>query len=177
MGKIQRARHIITGILFLVSSVILLNGGEKGFGMVLLLLTLSLIIYGLRLLGYYFNMAKHMVGGKEILYRGLLIFDFGLITLSLSGVPNFYLMLYILGVHLFSGVIDILRALEAKRIHGSSWKINFVHGIINTVIVAICIVFINRADMVVYIYSAGLFYSGIERIVRTFKKTAIVYVP
>lgn len=176
MSKIQRINDIFTGLLMILASIIMIVSKEEGYLLVLTFLSFSFFFLGIRTLYYYHSMAKNMVGGKEILYKGILILDFGLITLSLTSVPNVYIMLYLFGINLFSGVVGVLRAHEAKHYEGSSWKLNLSQGIINILIALTCIININSTNMVVYVYGIGLLYLGIVRIIRSFMKTAIVYI-
>ena len=69
------------------------------YGVIILSLGLTLMLSGIRSLVYYFTMAKHMVGGLAVLYRGVIVFDIGLFTLSLVDVPLIFIMLYLAGLH------------------------------------------------------------------------------
>ena len=177
MTLAQRVQNILTGLLMLLISVLLFTGGEDGYPLVLLILTVTLLVAGLRELIYYFSMARHMVGGKEILYRGLIIFDVGIFTLTLSEVPGLYVMLYLLVIHGFAGVVDVLRALEARRMQAGSWWLSLSTGIANLLVVAACIIFAGSAEKLVLIYAVGLAYNSLLRIASAFRRSAIVYIP
>ena len=83
---------------------------------------------------------------------------------------------YLIAVHAFSGFVDVTRALEAKRLSAPSWKLNFSTGVVNIILAVLCIVFLRLESIAVYIYSAGLIWSAIARIITSFRKTAVVYI-
>ena len=143
---------------------------------VILLLTLGLAIQGLKDIIFYFTMARHMAGGKLILVQGVIILDFALLTGSLSDVPKIYILLYLIAIHAFSGMIEILRAMEARRSVSGPWKLKFSHGIINMILALSCFIFIRQTNTALVIYSIGLLYSGLMRIGSVFRKTTYVMI-
>ena len=143
---------------------------------VMLLLTLGLAIQGLKDIIFYFTMARHMAGGKLILVQGVIILDFALLTGSLSDVPKIYILLYLIAIHAFSGMIEILRAMEARRSVSGPWKLKFSHGIINMILALSCFIFIRQTNTALIIYSIGLLYSGLMRIGSVFRKTTFVMI-
>ncbi len=160
----------------IVMSLLLLVMGEDGFSIVALILCISLLIYGIRELIYFFTMARHMVGGRRSLYLGVLIIDIAIFSLSLSDDSPLYIMIYLIVIHAVSGVIDILRALEPKKIGSKAYKWQLFTGIINLLIAIACAVFIRSMLVCVYIYAAGLLYSAIVQIVRVFVKNPALYI-
>ena len=134
-----------------------------------------MVIYGIRSLVYYFTMARHMVGGKYSLYLGVIALDFGMFTLAMSDIPRLYIAIYLMFCHAFSGVIDIMRGLEARSYEGS-WKLTTTHGLVSVFIAIACCVFIRSNMILVYIYAAGLMYSSCIRIITAFRRSAIVYI-
>ena len=179
MKKMHRVKEILSGMLMLLCCLILLLVPEEGYFIVPLILSISLIFSGVRSLLYYFLMARHMVGGKAMFYQGLIILDLGMFTYTLVDIPLIYVILYLLACHAFSGAVDIMRALEAKRIHAPSWRLSMTSGALNVVIALLaffCGVIMRSTEIVVYIYSAGLIYSACVRIATAFRKTAIVYI-
>ncbi len=176
MTKLQRVKGVAVGLIMLIlGTSMALIGADAAF-LIMGLLALTLNIKGIKMLIYYFNMARHMVGGDQILVRGLILFDLGTFTATLTQFPQLYIMGYLLTVHAFSGIIDVMRALEAKHFDSPSWKLNLSTGVINIIIGLSCVVFINSMSTAVYIYSAGIIYSAIIRIVTSFRKTAVVYI-
>ncbi len=176
MTKWQRVKSVFSGLIILLAGLVMLLIGEDAVIIIMSLLALSLTLKGLKMLLYYFRMARHMVGGNQILIRGLILFDLGSFTASMTQFSQIYVICYLVVIHMFNGLIDVLRALEAKRFESSSWKFNISSGIFNIIIGLSCIVFINSTSIAVYIYSAGLIYSAITRIISSFRKTAVVYI-
>ena len=176
MSSGQRIKNVLIGILIILGAVILIAYPEDGFIITAAILSLSLFIYGIKTLIYYITIARHMVGGRIMLYLAVVVLDLGMFTMMLTNIPKIYIVLYLVAVYAFYGVIDILRALEAKKYQASSWRFSLISGIINVVVAILCIVFIGSTKMIVYLYCAGLIYSAIVRIVTAFRKTAIVYI-
>ena len=172
----QRIKNVLIGILIILGAVILIAFPEEGIIITASILSLSLFVYGIKTLIYYITMTRHMVGGRIMLYLAVVVLDLGMFTMMLTNIPKMYIALYLVVVYAFSGAIDILRALEAKKYQAPSWRFSLISGIISVVIAILCIVFIGSTNMIVYLYSAGLIYSAIVRIITAFRKTAIVYI-
>ena len=173
MTVLGKLRECFVGVGLILISLILFLGGAEAYSVVLALYALMMELYGLRLLVYYFKMAKCMVGGKSMLYRGILMLDLGAFAGSLVSVPQIYILLYLCGTLAFSGIIDILRALESKRI-GGSWRLKVSKGGFSILISLICVIFPRATDMVVYIFCIGLMYSAVVRIVNAFRPAPII---
>jgi len=176
MSTLQKVLNFIAAILMIVCSVLLITLSEKGFYLVALILFVSLLVYGIRELIFYFTMASYMVGGRRILYLGVLIIDIALFSLSLSDVSPVYIMIYLIVIHAFSGVINILRALEQKKLGAGGYKWQLFTGIVNLLVAVACGAFIRSMLVCVYIYTAGLLYSAIVRIIRVFAKNPAMYI-
>ena len=177
MTVFQRIRGVFVGVLMLVFAVILIvNPSDDIYMLLIIILALGLAISGIKDIIFYFTMARHMVGGKMILVQGVIVLDFALLTGSLSDVPKFYVLLYLIGVHAFSGVVETLRALESKRSVEGPWKLKLSHGIVNFLLAAACLIFIRHADTALIIYGIGLLYSAIMRIITAFRKTAFMVI-
>ena len=172
----QRIKNVLIGVLIILGAVILIAFPEEGIIITASILSLSLFVYGIKTLIYYITMTRHMVGGRIMLYLAVVVLDLGMFTMMLTNIPKMYIALYLVVVYAFSGAIDILRALEAKKYQAPSWRFSLISGIISVVIAILCIVFIGSTNMIVYLYSAGLIYSAIARIITAFRKTAIVYI-
>jgi uncharacterized membrane protein HdeD (DUF308 family) len=120
-----------------------------------------------------------MVGGKSLLYRGLIMLDFGVFSLSLADIPRGMLILYMLGIHAFNGVVEILRALEAKRFKSGNWKLTMGFGIANIAVPVIAVaagLLTGSMTLVIGVYSVSLIYSAIGRIITACRKTAVCYI-
>lgn len=179
MNSIQRIKKFLSGLVMLFGSVILAVEPEEGYYAIAIFLSLSLLLSGTRLLVYYFTMARNMVGGKSILYKALILMDLGLFTITGINIPKIYLICHLLISHGFSGVVDMLKAYEDKKMEAPSWKMSFVYGFGNLLIslVALSCVVNGMNWLVVDIYSAGLAYSAIMQMVSAFRRTAIIYIP
>ena len=176
MSSGQRIKNVLIGVLIILGAVILIAFPEEGIIITASILSLSLFVYGIKTLIYYITMTRHMVGGRIMLYLAVVVLDLGMFTMMLTNIPKMYIALYLVVVYAFSGAIDIMRALEAKKYQAPSWRLSLTSGIISVVIAILCIVFIGSTNMIVYLYSAGLIYSAIVRIITAFRKTAIVYI-
>jgi len=173
--KARRIGYVLTGLIMVIFGTAMAIMPSEVYGVIILSLGLTLMLSGIRSLVYYFTMAKHMVGGLAVLYRGVIVFDIGLFTLSLVDVPLIFIMLYLARLHGFSGFIDIMRAIESKKMN-ASWKLNISHGIINVLIALLCLVFLKTVWVATLCYSLGLIYSGIIRIIQAFRRTTVVYI-
>ena len=173
---IRNIKDILIGVLMAAVSIMLLfsNTGFE-YMVVALILAVALIVRGIRCLIFYFTMAKHMVGGKKQLYRGILLLDIGGFTSSLYIMHPGYLMFYLVIIYTFNGVIDIARAIEAKK-YQASWRLKLVSGIINMAIGMVCFNFLQQIDLAVLFFSLWILYSAVMRIVFAFRKKAIVYI-
>ncbi len=176
MTKFQRLKNLIYGLLLIASGMILLYIPQDAFVLLLLLLSTTLLISGVNTLVYYFTMARFMVDGKMMLYKGIIVFDFGVLTASLVDVPRQFVLVYLIGVHAFSGLVELLRAMEARRYGGKNWRLKMGHGLVNVVTCIICVIFLNNTNTVVIVYALGILYSGVLTLVSAFRRTAFVYI-
>lgn len=85
-------------------------------------------------------------------------------------------MIYLLIANMISGVIDILRAVEARRLESGGWRLNIAVGTANILSAAACLFCLKNVNILVYVYAIGMIYSGCLRIVSAFRKSAIVYI-
>ena len=161
---------LIVAILFIAYPI------DELYLFLMIILAAGLMIRGISDIVFYFTMAKHMVGGKIILFQGVIILDLAMFTGSITNVPKFYILLYLIGIHAFSGVVETLRALEAKRTVDGPWKLKLMHGIINFSLASACLIFIKHTDTALIIYGIGLIYSAVVRIISAFRKTAFVVI-
>ena len=171
----QRINQVSIGIVMLFLGVLLFHYDTDTYPVIIVLYSLALEITGFRLLWYYFTMARHMVGGRSILYRGALFLDFGLFTGSLLTVPQFYVLNYLTGTLAFSAVVDLLRAREARGVR-SSWKLKGFQGLVKLITVLICLIFLHSEALVVDIFSVGFIFSALMRIVNTCRRTKVIVI-
>ncbi len=177
MSLFKRLKELLIALVTVIFGIVLLFAGEEGQLIVVCIICLFLFLEGIYLLIYYLRMARHMVGGKRILISSILTLDLGLLTLQMISM-NTTILLYLLGIFAFTGVIDILRSMEAKR-YGGHWKVKFVNGclyIIISVALIIAGIFVNNTYFLVCCFSISLIYSAFIRILSALRKTAIVYI-
>ena len=179
MTKMQRVKQVLSALLMMGCCFILIKEPELGYAIVALILSVSLLLYAIRCLIYYFTMARHMVGGRSVLYTGIILLDLAVFTISMVDNPQLYIIVYLLVIHAFAGVLDILRALEARRYEAPAWRRSMVNGVGNLVIAVLAVViglFLKSQKDLVYLYAVCLFYSACVQLVSAFRKTAIVYI-
>ena len=177
MSIFQRIRNVLIGILMMAVAILFITDPtDNAYRLVIGVLALGLAIKGIKDIFFYFTMARHMVGGKMILVQGVIVLDFALLTGSLSDVPKIYILLYLVVIHAFSGVVEVLRAMEARRTVSGPWKLKFVHGMINFLLALSCFVYIKQTHTALIIFSIGLLYSSIMRIVGAFRRTTFILI-
>lgn len=157
-------------------AAVMINLPEFGYGLVMLLLSVSLLLYGARYLVYYFTMARFMVGGKASLYLGIILFDLGMFSMTLTTIPKTYVIMYLAGANLIAGGIDILSAVDAKKTGSPSWRMKLAGGVVCVAAAVTCVLCGDNQKMMVYIYCFGLVNSAVFKIISAFRKTAIVYI-
>ncbi len=176
MNIAQRIRSIIFALIMVAAAVILFVTADSGYIVLILILGITLIVVGIRMLVYYFNMARHMVGGKTVLYMGIITVDIGAFALTIVNMPPFFIIIYLFLSHAFTGLINILRALEAKKYRADHWKLKLSHGIVNIAIAFACVILIRYSEVVVFLYAAGLLYSALMTIITAFRRTSVAYI-
>ena len=159
---------IVVALIFIVAP------SDEAYVFVMAVLTTGLLIRGVRNIVFYFTMARHMVGGKMILAQGVIVLDFALLTGSMSDVPKIYILLYLVVLHAFSGIVEILRAMEARRTVSGPWKMKFTHGIVDFLLAISCFVYIKQTHTALIIYSIGLLYSAVMRIANSLRRTTFI---
>ncbi len=174
LGK--RIFKIITGLVMIAFAILLILLPDIAFMTIVGVLALTLVIYALKSIIFYFSMGRHMVGGTRLLIRGVIMLDLGLFAYSLYDVPRIYIVLYLLAIHLFAGVVDALGALDAKKLEAGSWKLKMATGVINIIVGILCLVFIRSVTMLDYVYCSGLIITALSSIISAFKRTAVLYV-
>lgn len=178
MTLTSRLKNILLGIITILASLLIMLFPSEGYQYVVYLLSISLILYSLRSLVFYFTLTRFMVDGKRQLYQGIILLDLGIFSLTVADNPTFVLAFYLLFINFFSGLVDILHALESKKL-SASYKGNLTRGIINISVAIASVVFgtaFQSRDMLVYIYCIGVIISAIARISNAFRDNSIVYI-
>ena len=179
MNIYQRIKSFAAGVILIIYGILVMLVPESGYMILLLVLFLFLLFSGAKMLLYYFKMARFMVGGKSVLFEGVILLDAAIFTATLTTLKPFYLILYLVGAYAVAGVIAILRSFEEKKCESPAWKFKFASGLLNIVIAAVAVIsglFLKSADIPVYIYGGGMIYSGIMRIISGFRKTPSIYI-
>ncbi len=149
---------------------------DDGYMFIIALISIYFTVKGIGTLYYYFTMARFMVGGRSSLYTGIIMFDLGMLTGSLTDVPHYYILVYLIALHAFNGAVEILRVQEARRSGATSWKLKMTHGIVDIIMALICVIFLKRLNVAVIVYSTGLVYSAIMRIASACRRTKFIYI-
>ena len=176
MTKVQRIKELIAGIITAVIAVLLILIPNGTYSLIIYMIGITFIIRGAGALLYFIFMARFMVGGRASLYMGMIMLNFGMLTLTLSDVPHYYILLYLVGIHGFEGLVDILRALEEKRFGAGSWKLKLSHGVFDIGIAVICLIMMGNMYVTVIIYGIGLFYSSVMHFVSAFRRSRFIYI-
>ena len=166
----KRILHILIGIGLILVAVLLVLFEELGPVIIALIVGISMLIFGIRCFVAYFTKFRYMVGGRNQLYIGILSLDLGLLLGSASSGSTFLILLYLLGIRLVTGVIDLLRALEAKK-HNSPWVIKLIAGIISLGTVILGVIYFRDPETVVDIFCIGLVISAVEHFITAFRKS------
>ncbi len=176
MTKLQRISSFLMGIVMLGASVLLMVDRNDAYTIIIFFLSLGLFVLGAKHLFYYITMARFMTGGKISLYKGLVLLDLSFLTGSISDIPRIYLLIYLAVIHGFSGLVEVLRALEARRYGAKSWRLKLFQGSLDAFMALSCIVFFRRPATAVIIYSLGLIYSAVLRIISALRRGTFVYI-
>ena len=176
MSKLRRVWNIISAIILMLSGIVLIVVPDAGMTIIAFGLSVFLIARGLKFIIYYFSMARLMVGGKSMLLIGVFLFDFGIFTLTVLNYPRLIVIIYLLGGHIFNGIVNIVKSIREKKEKAGSWKRDLAEGLVHVILASICIIYIGNIEVLVIIYSLGLFYSALTRISAALRRTAIVYI-
>lgn len=176
MTRIQKIQSIIMAVLMIVFAGLILIYPEFGYPIISLLLIVTLTAAGIRELVYYLTMAKHMVSGKTVLYRAMILCDLALFTNSLRSLPRTYLLVYLAVLFGFSGLVDVLGGLETRRMGGGKWKMQMFIGLVGVFAAFAIVLFHRDGRMAEILYAFSLINSAVLRIISAFRQTGIVYI-
>ena len=179
MTRFGRVMNAISALFMIAVAVLMFFlDAIHGLKLVMIVVQAGMTLRGLQAIVYYFSMARHMVGGKNVLFRGMIFLDLGVLAGTIFEHPAVYILIYISALHIFTGAVSALRANESRKI-GSSWRLKMAYGITNialALIVVICGIAFGRLSIAVWVYSIGLIYSSVLNIISSFRKTEIVYI-
>ena len=72
MTRTKRILNVLQSLVMLAIAGLIIVYPVQSIPFVLGLIGLGMTVKGIRSLYYYFSMARHMVGGKTMLYRGII---------------------------------------------------------------------------------------------------------
>lgn len=177
MSVAQRIKSVLMGfLLFAIGLLMEVAQGEKMIYLVALFFFLALIVIGIRYIVFYFRMARHMIGGLNQLIVGFMLIDAALVFVSLSGSPNVFIALYLVGINVVSGGLTAYRALTQKKLGDKHWRLKLFRGALNVVLGICCLFYVNSADFLMMTYGLSLMASGVLRVVEAFRPTDVVYI-
>ena len=179
MTRFGRILNTIAALITIAFSVLLFYmDAIHGLKLILLVIQTTMSLRGFQAIAYYISMGRHMVGGQNVLYRGMIFLDLGILAGTIFEHPAIYTLVYISLLHVFTGAVSGLRANESRKI-GAPWRLKMAYGITN-VLLAIAVVISgivsSQIRVAVWIYSIGIIYSSILRLITAFRKTEIVYI-
>lgn len=179
MSSFKRITNILVALVMIAAAIGLTLYTEVAMPFMLAFIGIGFTIKGLSTLLYYYSTARFMVGGKTVLYRGIILLEFGLFTSSLADHPGPFVIMYLAAVNLYSGVVQLLRVIETFRLKSRRWIFILLHslfyfamgfGVIYAGLVQ------GRTDIAAYAYSLGITASALNRIRMSFARTDIVYI-
>ena len=175
MTWIQRIQSVVTSLFMILTALLLFLEPDIAWGVITLAVLLSLFLAALRAFIFYFSMAQHMVGGRTFLYRALILCDLAVFTGALTEIHRIYIVAYLLFLFGFSGLVDLLRALESRRM-GGNWQFNAFRGIFNIAMAALCLIFFRLGRPVEIVYGISLIDAAVLRLISAFRRTALTYI-
>ena len=179
MTDMQRVKKVLLALLMLLCAWVMFRMPEEGFYIVALIVSFSAILYGLRKLIYYCTMARHMVGGGATLIPGVIALDLGVFILTTVDDPKLFIVVYMLGIHGFSGAMAVMQAIEARRYRSPAWKWKLAGGLANLTVAVLAVVaglFLHSTADLAYLYAASLVCSAAVQLFSACRRTAIVYI-
>lgn len=176
MTRLQRVEGILKGLIMIGFAIVLMTNLREGCKLIMDVLPVVLMVPAVSMLFFWFTMARFMVGGRVALFRGVILLDLAVFTTTLDNVRDFYIILYLVLIHAFAGLIEMLRASEAYSGGASSWRLKAAHGIMDIAIAIACIFFIHRIHIAIMIFGFGLIYSGILSIISACRRTKLVFI-
>lgn len=179
MTKIQRFNSFVGGIMTVLFGVVLYEAPFIGTDLISFVMTITLLLMGIKNLCFYAMMSRHMVEGLYSLFYGIILTDLGICAFMIKSFPPIYVMLYLLVIHSIYGMTDIMVALQARKMKSKSWRIKLLTGIGNLCLGVLALYFGLTGDdifRVIYIYALGIIYTGIMRMANAFRRTAVPYI-
>ena len=176
MRKLTRFKNLIIGVIMIVFALLLLIWPDYGTPAIMLVVGLALLIYGIYCLVFFGTRAVHMVGGKRIFYRGILLLDLGVFMLAAYKGSERLVFWYLMLLLAATGSIDLIRALDFRKA-GAPWKVRAIVGAACIIVLFVALIYRKNPQTLVYIFCIALTISAISKIASVFRKTAVIYIP
>ncbi len=176
MTNYQRIFTIIKSVILIILALLTILSPSVGYYVLLFILNAALLIYGIRLLIYYFSLARFKVGGLWTLYKSIIIIDLSLLLLSIQWAPQKLVMIVLILLLAFDGVVFVMKAMKSKKLDSSKWKSQLLLGISLFVIAIICIVTIKSTQFASILYSLAIIVSAVSDIINATKRSEIIYI-
>ena len=184
MSRFQKIKNLIKGLIvilfgLLVIGLVHFEGPDDGLEVIIFILAAALILRGMGVLHFYSTMARHMVGGQQVLYVGFVIFCFGLLTMSIHNLHPSFLIGYLFVLYAFTGGVDVAGALSARKNGAKHWRLKLVFGILTIIfglLAAVAGFIYKSTGVIALIYGVGVIISGCAMIKNVFTKTEVVYI-
>jgi len=176
MSKFQRINNIIMGVLMILCGLLLISDIDDGYKLVILLVEISLFIDAIKNIVYYFTMARHMVDGRKMLYRGVFSLDLALFAWAIMDVPGFMIVIYIDVVIGFMGGVTVFKAFQERKLGHEIWKKDMLKGALILIIFLAMIPMAKSVRTCVILYAIGIIASGIRHIIKAIKKPQLIII-
>ena len=167
MSTLQRIEYSLAGLVRVLFGIFMIYKPFESYVPIARILVAVLVLMGLRNLLYYVLMARHMVGGKMILFIGMLFMDFGIFSYSLVERPKLFLISYLIVSHFFWGSLNIIKAVVEKEIT-PTWRRDCMQGILHMLIMAAAIRYASSVRRLVILFCAGIIYSELSTSYRPY---------
>ena len=177
MGKIRRIWNFIKNLMVVaIGIIVLLMPIDSARFTISLIFGCYISLAALSNIFYYLTSARHMIGGGKILLNGIIELDIGLFSFFVILSSPEIAMGFFIFIFMFLGIVRIIRAFEIKKNEGKGWFIKLLRGLIAINFGIVCIVFIKDAEILQTVFGAYWIVEGIEGIVFSFKRGAVVYI-
>jgi len=171
----KRIGNVVLALIMIIGAVIILLVPEIGYPVAMGYISIYLIVKGIVLFVYYFSMARHMVGGRNELFKGLIYLDCGLYLFFSVAVPQQFVLSFILIVIGIDAVIHLIRAVQLKKAGASLWKPKIIMAAIGICAIIVANVFTGSPEVFGWIYALWIFSEAAEKLYYSFRKTKLFY--
>lgn len=160
-----------------IGVIIILVSDERDYIIVCIILGTIITLFGIKKLIFYFSSAIHMVDGGRVFVNGFIYLDLGLLSFLVLLVNQTLAMLYLVGILILLGVIDILRSIEIKKNESKRWIIKLLKGILTVAAGVVCLVFSDSVEVALLVFAIAWIVLGVYGIITSFTKSAVAYIP